>query len=233
MKQTPTVVETLGNLPAVRTTFYDDAKPALSVTAEQRAAFLTFKTDKEKNTVRRKMAVVVNLLTPSNIIHGSDKGTEFLQALVNDAQDSVLKLVADGKAEFETAQDYAKLIADYFDNSRSASGKRVTGEDVGKFFDALMAGWLTDKVIAKFPQFDAEKVAKVVGQYRQSFCDLAKYQMPHTKPVFQMIQKAYTEWMADSEEATTTESDLPEWISARLAKLNDRLNADEMLIDAI
>lgn len=223
-----TKVQALGNIPAVRNSFFDDKRPDIKLESGQRISYLRFKTDKEKDTLRSSMAVVVNLLTPSSIIHGSDKGTEFLQALVNEAQDSVLKATSEGKADFDTCQDYQKLIADYFDNSR-AGGNRVNGEDVGKFFDANLSDWLMGRVIEKFPQFDADKVAKVVSQYRASFMDLAKYQMPHSKPVFSMIDKAWREATMPE----TADTDMVEWVAARLKKLGDRHNEAEMLIDAI
>ena len=228
MATKPNKVQKLGNIPAVRNTFYFGEKPELSVASDQRAAFLRFKTDKETNTVRESMAVFVNLLTPSSIIHGDAKGTEFLQSLVNEAQDSVLKRVADGSCEFDVAQDYSKLIADYFDNSRTASGNRVSAEVVGNYFDAELSSWLMDRIVAKFPQFSAEKIAAVVSQYRASFCDLAKYQMPHSKPVTEMLARAWNESPVEKDE-----SELAEWISGRIKKLQDRHNEAEMLVDAI
>lgn len=227
-KKPATVIEQLGNLPAIRSTFYQKDKPELAVAPDQRVSFLRFKTDKESNTLRKSVAVIVNKHTPSAIIHGSDKGTEFLQALIDAAQDEAAKQVAEGKADFEVVQDYAKLIADYFDNSR-AGGSRVSAEIVGKFFDSDVSSWLMDRVIAKFPQFDADKVAKVVTQYRASFCDLTKYQMPHTKPVIEMLAKAWNEFLPTVEDQT----DLHEWISARIKKQQDRHNGEQMMLEAI
>lgn len=227
----PTSIETLGNLPAVRCTFYKGIKPEVKVETDSRVSYLAFKVNKTANTIRRSIAVAVAKFTPSMVIHGHERGTEFLQSLIDECQDGALKRVAEGKASFELAQDYAKMITDYFDTSRSASGSRITAECLGEFFDMSLAGWLTDKVIAKFPAFDADKVAKVVAQYRAAFSDLAKYQLPHTKPVTMMLQKAWNEAKEDSN--VDVDDETAEWISGRIQKLVDRHNADEMLVDAI
>lgn len=229
-----TKIEKLGNIPAARNTYFADKKPDLLIGSDQRASYLRFKTDKESNTLRSSMAVFVNLLTPSTIIHGTERGTEFLQCLVNECQDAALKACAEEKADFDVVQDFQKLIADYFDNSRTASGKRVSAENVGTFFDRNMKEWLECKVTTKFPAFDADKTAKVVAQYRAAFADLSKYQMPHTKAVYSMLDKAWTEFLTGLvDTAEVADSEMVEWIAARMEKLNNRLNADEMLIDAI
>ena len=89
---------------------------------------------------------------------------------------------------------------------------------------------MVDKIVAKFPQFQADKVAAVVSQYRAAFCDLCKYSLPQSKQVAEMLAKAWNEF---SKLESYEDSDLGEWIAERIKKLNDRHNATEMLVDAI
>lgn len=221
----PTVVQSLGNLSATRVTFYQkNAKPVITNGEGFRTSFLYFKTDKEKNELRSSMAVQVRIL-PRNGFTG-----EFYAAMLEEVQDSILKRVADGELPFETSESAEAIEKDYFDTTR-IGGRKVKGEDVGKWFDATMTNWLMDKIVAKFPQFDADKVVKVVGQYRQAFCDLTKYGLPQSKPVTDMIQKAFKEWFSQPELEEADEMTM--FVGERIKKLADKHNAEEMLIDAI
>jgi hypothetical protein len=227
---TKQIVESLGNIPAVRGTIYADnkSKPEFKLESGQRVSWQRFKTTKDKEgneTLRKPIAVIVNEITPSAIIRGNEKGTEFLQSLVNEFQDGEVKLSAEGKQEFTKCESLDALIASYFDSSR-ASG--VTKETVAAFFDDAMQGWLVSRIVAKYPQMETDKVAKVAEQYKASFCDLAKYQMPHTKPAFELLSKAHKEFAYPEQY-----QDMAEWIAERLQKLHDRHNASEMLMDAI
>lgn len=229
-KQVPKIVQTLGNIPAHRATFYtDNKKPELSLESGQRVSYLRYKTDKETNTLRSSMAVIVFSVTRSEVLR-EDKGAEFLDALIAEKQDDYIKRAAEGSVKFDGAELASELIRDYFDNSRTANGTRVTGEQVGSFFDSALASWLMDRIVAKFPNFEADKVAKVVEQYRASFADLSKYSLPHSKQVTEMIAKAWAEFTSQE---SYEDSDLGDWIGERIKKLQDRHNAQEMLVDAI
>lgn len=221
-----TIKQELGNIPAVHAMFYsDNKKPELKLGEGEIAHYLRYKTDKEKQELRSSMAVVAQQITLAAIRQNA-KGTEFLQSVVDELQTELAKRCGDKEITFDQVSSADFLISDYFDNSRN--GGRVSAEQVGKFFDEALSNWLMDRVVAKFPQFDADKVAKVVLQYRQAFCDLAKIGLPHSKQVAEMLNKAWNEfsWNSDDEE-------MGQWISAKLKKLMDRHNAAEMLIDAI
>jgi hypothetical protein len=219
------------NIPTIRTTSYTKTKPDLKLSDGQRACFLTFKTDKETKVKPDSLAIILNRVTTHAMIQTTDKGGELMQSLLDDLQDFNAKRANEGAASFDIVEDAAKMCADYFDTSRTSSGTRVTKELVSKWFDANMATWLQGKVVAKFPQFTPDKVAAVVAQYRESFAMLASYQLPHSKPVYNMIQKAWNDLLASDVELS--DSDTVEWIAERLTKLGNRHNAEEMLVDAI
>jgi hypothetical protein len=226
-----TIKQDSGKIPAVRVTFFtDNKKPDVKLSEGQRLAILRFKTDKDTNTLRSSMAVILNGVSCTDLIHRTDKGSEVLQLLVSELQDSMLRRVADGSEEFAKCEDAQALVSDYLDNSRTASGKRVSSEMVGSFFDAGLASFLMDRIIAKFPAFDADKIGKVVAQYRQAFCDLSKYSLPQSKQVSEMLNKAWSEFSAQE---SYEDSDIGDWIGERVKKLQDRHNSQEMLIEAI
>jgi len=221
-----------GNIPAARVTFFSDKLPEVQLAQGQRLAKLRYKTDKESNTLRSSMAVVLNRVSYTSLIHQTDKGSEVLQSLVDEVlQDAMLKRVADKSEEFSKVEDAQALVSDYLDNSRTSSGKKVTQEIVAKFFDDSMTKFLVEKIVSKFPKFDQDKVLAVVNQHRQAFIDLAKYSLPQTKAVTEVIRK---DWEAFIEsEHYEAENELNDWIGERIKKLMDRHNAAEMLIEAI
>jgi hypothetical protein len=223
--------QALGNIPAISATFYKETKPELKVGEGERATFLRFKVEETSETEGKKresIALVVPQFTIAKL-RDCEKGSEFLLELVNEQQDSNAKACAESKAQWNSVVDPAEMIREYFDNTRTASGGRVTAEVVGKFFDASMVEWMTARVQAKFPQFDSEKIDKVVAQYRQSFCDLSKYQMPHTKAVFGMLQKAWLEFLAENVELEF-DTEMADWINIRMKKLEDRNNEEAQLM---
>lgn len=227
MTQT-TLIQNLGNLRAVRATFYtDNKKPALAPTEDQRSVFLTYKTNKKDNTLRSSIALIINKL-PKHVVNQCDKGAEFIQALIDERQDELLKRCADKELTFEQCEDAQFLVTDYFDNTRTANGTRVTVEGLGKFFDDSMLAWVVERIVAKFPQFDSAKVEAIAKQYKQAFCDLAKYGLPHTKQVATLLQKLVSEFEWSEEQV-----ELRDWTQERVKKLMDKHNASEMMIDAI
>lgn len=225
------VVQDNGNIPAVRVSYYqDNKKPELKLESGQRVSLLRYKTDKETKTLRSSMAVILNQVTKHAVIQQTERGAEMLQAMIDERQDELAKRCADKEFEFANVESAEFMVKDYFDNTRTAGGKRVSAEMIGKFFDESMQNWLMDRVISKFPAFDADKVAKVVSQYRTSFADLTKYSLPHSKQVSEMLAKAWGEFTTQE---SYEDSELGDWIGERIKKLQDRHNAQEMLVDAI
>jgi hypothetical protein len=226
----PTIVQSAGDIPAVRVSYYTDNKvPAIALSAGQRLSKLYYKTNKETNTLRSSMAVILNQVAV-RAIQSCERGQELLQALVDELQDAAAKRVADKSAPWELVEDAERLVKDYFDTSRTASGKKVSAQDVGTFFDTFLTEFLVGRIVAKFPQFATDKVAKVVEQHKQAFCDLAKYSLPHGKGVTEILAKDWNEY---TKEETFEATDMSDWIGERIKKLQDRHNAEEMLTEAI
>lgn len=223
-----TIKQELGNIPAVRVTFYtDNIKPELSLSAGQRASYLRYKTDKKTDTLRSSMAVILNAITRAQV-NEATKGYEFIDALIAEKQDDFLKRCADKEVEFSKVESAQELINDYLDNTRTKSGQKLTTETLGAYFDAKMAESVITRIVEKFPHFASDKVEAVVKQYRALWCDLAKYGLPHTKQGAELVGKLVT-----MHKFAEDESELQEWAQERIKKLQDKHNAAEMLVDAI
>lgn len=223
----PIIKQSLGNIPTIRAQFYsDNKKPEFALSEGQRASFIRFKTDKDTNTLRQSFGVIVHAVSSAKV-RDTDRGAEMLQQMIHDYQDTMLRRCADGSVPFESCELADKLVADYFDTTRTSSGNRVTTEILGKWFDDNAAEWMAAKIVAKFPQFDASKSEAVLKQYRNAVADLAKYGLPLTKPVTAMLNKFHAEF------SYAEDDDMQEFIGERLKKLTDKHNADENLLDAI
>lgn len=226
---TVTIKQDLGNLSAIRTTFYvDNKKPELSLSEGQRVCILAYKTNKETKTLRSSMALILNQVTKHAVIQQTEKGAELLQCLIDEKQDELAKRCADKEFPFENVESAEFLVKDYFDNSRTASGKKVTAEILGTYYDSNMLPQVVERIVAKFPQFDTSKVEAVAKQYRQLWTDLSKYGLPHTKQGTELVAKLVSLHVFSEEDA-----ELQEWAKERVKKLQDRHNAAEMLVDAI
>lgn len=226
---TITTKQDAGNLSAVRVSYYADNKqPDIKLSEGQRLSILRYKTDKEAKTLRSSMAVILNRVTKHAIIHQTEKGEEFLQCLIDEVQDNLCKRCADKEFPFENVESADFMVKDYFDNTRTASGKRLTSELLGTYYDANMLLQVVERIVAKFPHFDTSKVEAVAKQYRQLWTDLSKYGLPHTKQGTELVAKLVSLHTFSEED-----SELKEWAAERVKKLQDRHNAAEMLVDAI
>jgi hypothetical protein len=223
-----TTTQDHGNIPQVRVTFYaDNKKPELKLADGQRASFLRYKTDKKLDTLRASMAVILNKITRAAVAQ-EVQGSEFIDAIIAEKQDELLKRCADKELDFASVESAEFLVKDYFDTTRTASGKKLTAETLGKYFDDKMAAGVVERIVTKFPQFDAAKIAAVTTQYRQLWCDLSKYGLPHTKQGTELVAK-----LVAMHQFAEEETELAEWAAKRVKSLQDKHNAAEMMIDAI
>jgi hypothetical protein len=223
-----TNIQDHGNIPAVRVTFYaDNKKPELSLSADQRASFLRYKTDKKLDVLRASMAVILNKITRHQVSQEA-QGSDFVDALIAEKQDELLKRCADKELDFASVESAEFLVKDYFDTTRTASGKKLTADTLGAYFDGKMMAAVVERIVAKFPQFEASKIEAVTKQYRQLWCDLSKYGLPHTKQGTELVAK-----LVAMHSFAEEETELAEWAAKRVKSLQDKHNAAEMMIDAI
>lgn len=226
---TVTIKQDLGNLSAVRVSYYvDNKQPDIKLSEGQRVSILRYKTDKITSTLRSSMAVILNRVTKHAIIHQTEKGEEFIQCLLDEVQDNLAKRCADKELTFEQVESADFMVKDYFDNTRTASGKKVTADILGTYYDVNMLPQVVERIVAKFPHFDTSKVEAVAKQYKQLWTDLSKYGLPHTKQGTELVAK-----LVSLHQFSEEDSELQEWAKERVKKLQDRHNAAEMLVDAI
>ncbi len=228
----PTVTQTLGNIPAVRNSFYvDNAKPELKLSETQRAVFLYFKkvTDKATKAVslRSSMALILNVVQLSDI-RKNEKGEKFLQALVNDRQELNAKFCAESKVEFTAVESADAMIADYFE---AGTSKRVSQDQIGAWFESDMSEMLFASIVAKYPKWEEEKVSALVGQYKVSFAALTKRD-PVSKQVCDMLTRAYAKYLEDMADDAEV-SEVAEYVGERLKKFAEIHNNTEKLEAAI
>lgn len=124
----PKLVLNAGNLPAAiaKTAIGYESKKEFKSMLEDgettiRYSHVGYKLSKaNKNAAEAPMsfAVVVPKVELQSVFDEHDKGTEFVQGLFEEYQDSKIHDVADKDANFDPT-DIAALIADYFDNTRN------------------------------------------------------------------------------------------------------------------
>lgn len=223
VKQTMILIRDAGNL--VNVTFWNEDKPSLVPAAGKRISFLRFKAKDSKK--RENMAVEVTA-HDSDAFQGNE-GHKFLNDLIADFQDSVLKNVADKTLSMDVAEDQAKLIAEYYDVSRDGSGRKITKEAIAEFFIAECAQYVTTRAIQKNAQMSADTMAKVLADYAAMFGKLTKYDIVNA---FQQNQIDLINRILENTKGES-ESEMRTWILGRMAKIVELKTAQDNLVDMI
>jgi hypothetical protein len=222
------IKEALGNLSPLSVTFFNKDIPAVALVEGERLAILRFKTDKESNTKRANMAVKVFAADPDKFTSKSE--FEFVQALIHSHQDSLLVRCANGEITQDEATSKDWMVKDYFDNSRDSSGRLVTKESIGAWYDKTVASLVEARAKTKNAQMTPETVANVVKGYREMFQKFTGYALVNafTEPQLVLLRTLMVS-------AVTEESEdaIGEYILGKLAKISEQKKAQDNLVDAI
>lgn len=221
------VKESLGNLSPLSVTFFNKDIPTVALTEGERLAILRFKTDKETKTKRANMAVKVFAANPDQFTSKSE--FEFVQALIHSHQDSLLVRCANSEITQDQATSKDWMVKDYFDNSRDSSGRTVTKETLGAWYDKTVASTVELRAKTKNAQMTAETVTKVVTGYREMFQKFTKYDLVNT------FTAAQLELLTTLMVSTTFPDDDPiaEYVLTKIGKIGEQKANQDSLLDAI
>lgn len=185
---TNVLVRKLGNLPEVAVSFGEANVTPLT---GFRMSALRFKTPKT-GSKRESMSVSVKQMNPDEFT--GNEGHKFMGDLLNDYQDKLTKLCADGMVSWEVVNDQSKMIADYNDTSRDSSGRKVTKESIAAWFVENCTTYITTAALLKNAQMKAETLENVVKGYAEMFGRLCKYDLVtiFTEPQFVLVQRILT-----------------------------------------
>lgn len=219
--------QSLGNLPAEDVTFYTEKKPTIAVAETKRVAYLGFKTNKEKGTKRENMAVVVDKWDADDFV--SKSRHDFLNDLIAESQDKWTLACANGEISWADSLDADKMIADFNDNSRTGSGRKVTKEIIGAWFDKTVANTVELRAKTKNAQMTVETVAKVQAGFREMFGKFTGYNLVN---LFTDAQQDLIRVLMIS--TTFEEGDeIAEYILTKLDKIAQDKKAQDSLMDQI
>lgn len=197
---------------AVCAAFGADNKPTLKAIEGFRVCNLRFKTPKSKDGMsvvkRENFSVAVPLLNYE--LYTSKKQNEFVQALVNDFQDSMAKEVAEGELEASKLDTFESLVEYFNDNSRDSSGRKFTKESIGEWFEEAIAETVVKLAQSKNAQATAETLANIAMAYKEMFSKATAYNLPYNQNQLILITRVLEEAKAQGETA--------DWFKTRISK---------------
>lgn len=220
---TNVLVRKLGNLPEVAVSFGEANVTPLT---GFRMSALRFKTPKT-GSKRESMSVSVKQMNPDEFT--GNEGHKFMSDLLNDYQDKLTKLCADGMVSWEVVNDQSKMIADYNDTSRDSSGRKVTKESIATWFIENCTMYITSAALAKNAQMKQETLENVVKGYAEMFGRLTKYDLVtvFTEPQLILVKRILANVPAiDGDE-------MRQWIDDKMLKIDVATAAIAALADAI
>lgn len=215
----------LGKLPAAMVTFYQDKRPNVTALEGKFVCYLGYKESKKSATKREKMAVQVTKLDADGFSGVS--GHTFLNELIQEAQESVVKRAADGEDCFAKAESADELVKDWNDTSRDSSGRKITKEAIAAWFHDECDEYITTRALMKNAQMKEDTLAKLLDDYAGMFCRFTKYDIVNA---FAPNQFALVKQILAN---TTGESEMREWINERVAKIEELQTAQDDLVNAI
>jgi hypothetical protein len=221
-------VRDFGGFEESQVTLWETGKEPVIVPAEgMRVSLLRFNVDKKTNTKRENMAVQVKAFDADEFT--GVEGHKLLNALIVDFQDSLVKRVADKELSIDVVNDQSKLIAEYFDTSRSSSGRKVTSEVIEKWFIDNCGELVAAKWLAKNPQGTDEVCQRFVKNFGTMFGKLTKYGLAGTFTPTQitMMENIVKECAAEAND------EIRVWIEARFKKYATDRTEQDNLCDAI
>lgn len=217
-------VKQVGNLPSGEIQFYTGKAPVIAVAADKRVSYLRFKLDKKEQTKRESMAVISARLAADSFTSKSQ--VEFLQVLIDEAQDVAIKACADSEIAWEVTQDMDKLIADFNDSSRASNGRKVTKDSISAWFMDNMAELVIARVKTKNAQMQDEALKRVVTGYCEMFQKFTGYNLENafTEPQIKLLRSLVDAVLV------TEEDEMFEWLNTRLTKIEKaKVNQNELL----
>lgn len=219
-----TIINDAGNIPANACVFYNDAKqvPEVSPVPGMRISKLRFNSDKKTATQRAYMLVTVPKFSKS-ILYGADgtKADAALEMLIAEAQDALLRKVADKNALFDCVENPAKFLDAILD----AGGRTLNEETITAWFTDCAATILQDfrnRMTGKNLSPDAEE--KVLANYLNLFQNFRKRELGFdTEAQAKAIKRMLTEILTNAHPVR----------DAMLSKFADWEKAMENLVDAL
>lgn len=218
--------QTLGMIPQKSVTFYREDAPVLVAGENMHHVYLRFKKEKD-GSKNESMAVEVVKHDPDNF--SGNEGHKFLSDLLKDTQRTILASCVDGDVLFDVANDPAKLMAWYYDDSRGSNGRKITKETIGAYVTEKFASFIITAALVKNAQMGTDTLKKVVENYADLFSKLTKFDLPNIcsdahVTIMQRIVDGCPECVED---------ELYVWIKDRLAKVAKAKSAQADLLDAI
>jgi hypothetical protein len=194
--------------------FYDETKPEATKIEGRRTAYLYFKTKDGKK--RESMAIEVPAFDADNF--GSKSEHEFLNALIADYHDGLITRCANKEVTSDEMESKDFMVKDYFDTSRDSSGRKVTKELIGKFYDEFLAPVIVLRALQKQAQATPETIANIVNGYSGMFQKFTKYDLVNafTEKQVELLKEVFAQGKVKAGEEA---KELVEWFDAKFKKI--------------